>query len=219
MTSHAFAKLATLLLTAITVGSLHAIAPDHWVPFAAVARSRRWSAAKTARVTILCGFGHVTASALLGLLGLLVGLEVLRAFGRSMESVAGILVIGFGLVYALWGLRRAAGGHLHGHAHDHYDHVHDPLRATVGGLFLLSCADPCVAVAPILFAAAPLGVAATATVVVAYEVATLAAMVTLVALARAGATLVRGPLIDRYADGIAGGLIAALGVVLVALGI
>lgn len=30
----------TLLIGAMTVGSLHALAPDHWVPFAAVARGR-----------------------------------------------------------------------------------------------------------------------------------------------------------------------------------
>ena len=54
-----------LALTAATVGSLHSIAPDHWVPFAAVARARGWSAARTARVTLLCGFGHVTVSAAL----------------------------------------------------------------------------------------------------------------------------------------------------------
>ena len=52
-----------LALTAATVGSLHSVAPDHWVPFAAVARARGWSAARTTRVTLLCGFGHVTVSA------------------------------------------------------------------------------------------------------------------------------------------------------------
>lgn len=219
MTSLVLIKLTTLILTAVTVGSLHAVSPDHWVPFAAVARSRQWSAAKTAEVTALCGFGHVTVSVIFGLAGLLFGIKVLQAFGRSLESVAGLLLVGFGLVYCIWGLRRAAGGHLHGHSHGTYDHVHDPSERTVWGLFLLSCVDPCVAVAPIIFAAAPLGAASTVTVVVAYEVATLAAMVTLVLLARAGATFLRGHLLDRYGDGLAGALIAVLGVVLMVLGV
>jgi nickel/cobalt exporter len=212
-------KLITLLVTAVTVGALHAVAPDHWVPFAAVARSRKWSAARTAQITALCGFGHVTASVLFGLAGLLFGIKVLQAFGQSLESVAGLLLVGFGLVYAIWGLRRAAGGHFHGHAHGHYDHVHDPSTKTVWGLFLLSSVDPCVAVAPILFAAAPLGASATVITVVAYEVATLTAMMAFVLAARAGATLLRGNVIDRYGDSLAGLLIGVLGVVLLVLGL
>jgi len=136
----------TLLIGAMTVGSLHALAPDHWVPFAAVARGRSWSAGRTARVTFLCGFGHVSVSALLGVLALFVGLEVMKSFGSSMGGVAGILLVGFGLAYGVWGLRRAAGQKMHGHHHHHYDHVHDPSRASVWGLFLLSCIDPCIAV-------------------------------------------------------------------------
>jgi nickel/cobalt exporter len=60
-------KLFTVLaLAAVTVGSLHSLAPDHWVPFAALARAERWSTGRTAWVTLLCGLGHVTVSVLLG---------------------------------------------------------------------------------------------------------------------------------------------------------
>src|SRR4029450_1009493 len=112
-------SLAALALAAASIGSLHSLAPDHWVPFAAVARARGWSAARTARVTVACGFGHVTASVLLGVLGFFLGAERLQAVGRRMEAVAGLLLIGFGLCYAMWGLRRAAGERLHGHSHVH----------------------------------------------------------------------------------------------------
>lgn len=213
---------ATLALAAVSLGALHTAAPDHWVPFAAVARARDWSAGRTARVTALCGFGHVTASVLLGLLGLFCGLEMLLAFGKRMETVAGLLLIGFGLAYAFWGLRSTAGRRLHGHAHVHYDHVHDPSKVTVWSLFLLFSADPCVAVIPILFAAAPLGVVRTAVVVLLYEAATIATMVLLVLPARAGARLLRGKWLDHclhhYGDAAAGGTIAAVGLVVALLG-
>ena len=168
-----FPLFGALALAAVTVGSLHTLAPDHWVPFAALARSRGWSAGRTLRITLwLRGFGHVTVSALLGLAGLFFGLRMAEAFGRRMEGIAGVLLIGFGLAYAIWGLRRAAGRKLHGHAHAHYDHVHDPSRTTAGALFLIFSADPCVAVIPLLFAAAPLGAAPTLGIVLLYEVAT-----------------------------------------------
>jgi len=209
---------ATLVAAAVTIGSLHSLAPDHWVPFAALARAQHWSAGRTARVTFLCGFGHVTVSVLLGLLGLVFGRQMFESFGRRMESAAGVLLIAFGFVYAVWGLRRAAGRHVHGHAHAHYDHVHQPDSMTVGGLFLLFCADPCVAVVPILFAAAPLGAAQTAVLVVLYELATIATMIALVLPARAGAHLLPGAWFARYGDATAGGLIALTGLVVGALG-
>lgn len=206
-----------LMLAAVTVGSLHTIAPDHWVPFAALARAQGWSRGRTTRITALCGFGHVTVSVLLGGLALLFGLEVLRAVGQRMEAVAGLLLIGFGLVYAIYGLRHA-GAHLHGHHHAHFDHVHAPHRMTPWALFLLFCADPCVAVIPILFAAAPLGLWRTAAVVGAYEVATVGTMVALVLPATAAAGRVGGRWTALYGDAAAGAVIASVGVLVAALG-
>lgn len=210
---------ATLALAAVTVGSLHTLAPDHWVPFAALARARGWSAGRTARITLACGFGHVTVSALLGLLGLAFGLTMIRTFGERMEAVAGLLLIGFGLVYGIWGLRKAAGRRLHGHAHAHYDHVHHASRTTAWTLFLLFSADPCVAVIPLLFAAAPLGAAKTAGVVLLYEAATIGTMVALVLPARAGSAVIRARWLDHWGDAAAGAIIAAAGITVTALGI
>jgi hypothetical protein len=210
--------LGALAVAAATVGSLHSLAPDHWVPFAAVARARGWSAARTARVTLLCGFGHVTTSVALGLLGLVLGFRVLEAFGRRLESAGGILLLIFGLLYGAWGLRRAAGRRLHGHAHSHYDHVHDPSRITVLSLFLLFSADPCVAVVPLMMAAAPGGPVRLGVIVIVYELATLAAMVALVLPARAGVSVIRAGWVDRYGDAVAGGLIAAVGLLVTGLG-
>jgi nickel/cobalt transporter (NicO) family protein len=208
----------TLALTAVTIGSLHTAAPDHWVPFAALSRARGWSARRTAGVTLLCGFGHVTVSALFGLLGLFFGLRLLRSVGGRMGAVAPLLLVGFGVLYALWGLRGAAAPRLHGHAHSRYDHVHDPSRASAWTLFLLFSADPCVAVVPLMFAAAPLGAARTLAIVVLYEAATLATMLVFVLPARAGAGLLRAPWLDRYGDAAAGGLIAVVGLVVAGLG-
>lgn len=209
----------TLAGAAASVGALHTLAPDHWVPFAALARAQNWSAAKTARITFLCGFGHVTVSALLGLLALLFGRAIFERAGARMEAVAGVLLVGFGLAYGVWGLRRAAGRRVHGHAHAHYDHVHEASRTTAWSLFLLFSADPCVAVIPLLFAAAPLGTAKTVGLVLLYEAATIGTMVALVLPARAGLERLRFPWLDHWGDAVAGGLIAATGVVVMALGI
>lgn len=208
-----------LAATAAGVGALHSVAPDHWVPFMALARARGWSAVRTAEVTLLCGFGHVTASVVLGAIALVLGREMLEAFGTRLESVAGLLLVGFGLAYGLWGLRRAVAERLHGHAHSHFDHVHDPSRASVLGLFLLFSADPCVRLVPIMLAAAPLGFSRFVALIVIYEVATLGTMVTIVLAARAGAfRSLQAAWLDRYGDAVAGALIVVTGVAVAVLG-
>ncbi len=204
---------------AVSIGSLHTLAPDHWLPFAAIARAQGWPARRTALVTFVCGFGHVTVSALLGLLALLFGRTMLERLGPRTEAAAGLLLVAFGVVYGIWGVRRAAGRRVHGHAHARYDHVHDPSRVTAWSLFVLFSADPCVAVIPLLFAAAPLGAVQTAGVVLLYEAATIGTMVPLALLARAGAVRLRFPFLDRWGDAVAGGVIAVTGVVVGVLGI
>jgi nickel/cobalt exporter len=205
-----------LALAAASVGALHTVAPDHWVPFAALARARRWSAWRTARITLACGLGHVTVSAALGALALVLGLGALRLWGERLESVAGLLLIGFGLAYGIWGLRKAMHARLHVHPHGDAD---DPSRLTAWTLFLLFSADPCVAVMPILFAAAPLGPWQAIAVVLTYEVATLGAMLPLVLLSRAGVARLDWHWLERYGDGAAGGVIAAVGLAVMLLGI
>ena len=93
--------LLALAAGAASIGALHSLAPDHWVPFAALARARGWSTWRTARITALCGLGHVTVSAALGLLALWFGLETLELFGERLEAVAGILLIAFGVAYGV----------------------------------------------------------------------------------------------------------------------
>ncbi len=208
----------TLAGGGMLLGSLHTLAPDHWVPFAAVARVRRGSAQRTVRVTALCGFGHVTTSSLLGLAGLVLGREALLRLGARLELIAGWLLIAFGVAYAVWGLRQRAGRRFHGHPHSHYDHVHDASSATAWTLFALFSADPCVAVIPLLFAAAPLGAVPTAAVIVLYELATIATMVALVLPARAGGQVLRAAWLDRHGEVVAGGLIACVGALVMFFG-
>jgi hypothetical protein len=239
---------AALIFAAVSIASLHALAPDHWLPFAALARAQHWSAGRTALVTGACGAGHVMASVALALAGLLLGIELFEAFGRRLEGVGGLLLIGFGLAYAAWGFGRAARArlgartssdlaqagasapedhvHLHHGAHSHHHHHHhhygpDHGRAgrTAWSLFVLFCADPCVAVIPLMFAAAPLGWSGTMAVVSGYLVATVVTMVALVLPARMAAGAIAARWADRYGDVLAGGVIATVGVLVTTLGI
>lgn len=206
-----------LALAAGTVGVLHTLAPDHWLPIAAVARARDWSPQRTARVALLCGFGHVTVSIALGLLALVTGTAIVESLGAQSAAVAAVLLIGFGVAYAVWGMRHWIHARLHGHSHA--PHARDPSTRTTWVLFAVYCADPCVAVIPIIFAAAPLSIPSTLAIVAIYELATIGTMVGLTVAARAGTSLIRGRWIERYGDSAAGALIAVTGICVAVLGI
>lgn len=208
---------SALALAAATIGVLHTLAPDHWLPIAAVARARDWDQRRTARVAFLCGFGHVTVSTALGLVALISGTAIVEAFGARSASVAGVLLVGFGIAYAVWGMRHWIHHKLHGHAHHHP--ARDASRMSTLALFLIYCADPCVAVIPIIFAAAPLSVPATVAIVAVYEASTIATMVVLTAAARAGSSMIQGRWVERYGDSAAGALIAVTGICVAAIGI
>lgn len=207
-----------LAIAAVTMASIHALAPDHWMPLAALARAQGWPALRTARVTAACGAAHVTVSVVLGVVALAFGVRLFERFGAELESFAGIALIVFGVAYAVWGLKHAA-AHLHGHRHAHYDHVHGARRATPWTVFLLFAADPCLAIFPLMFAAAPLGWTSVAAIIVLYELATIVTMTALVLPARQAAnTFVRGAWMHRYGDAVAGAFIAAVGIAVGLLG-
>lgn len=196
----------TLPLAAASVGALHTLAPDHWMPFAALARARGWTPARAARTTVLCGLGHVTVSAILGIAALSVGLGLAELIGGKLASLAPALLMLFGTVYMLWGLRP--------HRHRHEKH-----GATEWSLFVLFSSDPCVALIPLIIAASGGGWTSIAAVILAYEIGTIASMSILVVTAHAGTRVIRSHLFDHYGDAIAGGLIVTVGAAVQLLGI
>jgi hypothetical protein len=196
----------TLPLAALTVGALHTLAPDHWMPFAALARARGWTRARALRTTIVCGLGHVTVSAILGIAALSVGLGVAQLIGGKLAGIAPALLMLFGTIYMLWGLRP-------------HRHRHEKQGATEWSLFLLFSSDPCVALIPLIIAASAAGWSAVAAVIVAYELGTIASMSLLVLTAHAGARAIRAPFFDRFGDAVAGALILTVGAMVRVLGI
>ena len=164
------------------------------------------------------------------MLAVIFGRELFEAFGHRLESVSGLLLIGFGTAYGVWGLHRTIRAGMHGHAHatghphvhTHLPHgridaIHRPL--TAWSLFVLFSADPCVAVIPLMFVSVPLGWLSTLAVVAAYEAATIGTMVMLVLPARAAVRTIRGAWADRWGDALAGGFVALVGLVVTGLGI
>ena len=95
------AVFGTVAAGGFAAALLHAALPTHWLPFVLVGRAQGWSGRKTLAVTALASSGHIIATVLLAALLMSAGLAAETAVGPVLGWIAGVVLIGFGLVYLL----------------------------------------------------------------------------------------------------------------------
>lgn len=232
-------SLLILTTTALTIGFLHTlIGVDHTLPFIVLGRSRGWTLRRTLGVTFWCGLAHVATSVLLGAVGIAAGIA-LDAMGWLQEvrgELAAWLLIGFGMAYATWAtvahlrgrrhahVHRHADGTVHSHEHDHASehlHVHEGAnRMTVWSLFIVFALGPCEALIPLLMAPAAAQHWGWVFIVTgAFTLATLATMMTTVAMGYLGLSPFKLGRLMPYGNVFAGLAIALSGLAIQVLGI
>jgi sulfite exporter TauE/SafE len=222
-----------LTTTALWLGVFHTvIGPDHYLPFIVLAKSRDWSLKKTFGLTAICGVLHVSTSILLGFVGVSLGIALRQL--EFVESFRGVLaaygMIGFGLLYAAWGLRNVLQSKTHEHTHAHADssnhahehahqqdhvHVHASGLKTITpwALFILFALGPCEVLIPLLmFPAAQGSWLLVGGVALTFGLATIVTMLVIVGVALTGLQMVDLRGLARYAHVIAGLTIALSGV-------
>jgi ABC-type nickel/cobalt efflux system permease component RcnA len=224
------------LSTAAATALLHTLIPDHWLPFVLIGRARRWPPRRVAIVSGLSALIHVVLSVLLGLLAIGIGQVAAEAAGETLERIAIVLLVLFGLGYAAWAWRKGAHFHPGGHRlhaadapgcpgregdanleHLHYHADESLIRSGPGwsgvGLAVLVGANPCVLVLPLLLTTASRGPAAISLVALAYAVPTVLLMVGLSTLGVATNRRIPFPWPARYAEMGSGLLVAGLGLI------
>ncbi len=220
--------ILVLAATAASLGFIHTvIGPDHYLPFIVISRARRWSLRKTLFVSFLAGLGHILSSVVLGFLGIALGIAVAQLEGveSARGELAAWLLIGFGFAYFVWGLRRAWRSRPHAHVHLHegvaHEHVHTHESAehlhvhgaeqsekrsiTPWVLFTIFVFGPCEPLIPlVMYPAARHSTAGVVLVASAFGLATIATMLTIIALSSYGLRFVRLGRLERYSHALAG---------------
>jgi hypothetical protein len=202
-----------LAVSAVSLAFLHALAPDHWLPFVALARGSRWPMRRLAGVATLAGVGHVVSSLLLGGLGLAAGWAVHRLHGVEAfrGSVVAWLLIGFGVAYGVWGLKHAQ------HPHPHVS-LPEAVKAyatrRVWMLIAILVFGPCEPLIPLMFLAYKEGLAAVLAISALFSVVTVAMVAGQSCLTYAGLRRISAPWMERYAHALSG-----LVIVLTAIGV
>ncbi len=232
-------SIRILATTAATIGFLHTITgPDHYLPFIALGKARRWPLAKALSITALCGVGHVMGSVVLGLIGVSVGLAVghIELIEGVRGNLAAWLLITFGLLYMVWGVRRAWLNKTHSHTHTHADgtvHTHDHnhhhghghlhaenKKLTPWVLFIIFVLGPCEPLIPlVMYPAAHHNTMGLVLVTLIFSVVTISTMVGMVFLADRGFRLLPAARMERFTHALAGFAIFASGLAIQFLGL
>jgi nickel/cobalt exporter len=233
-------ELTLLTITAASLGFVHTIlGPDHYIPFITLAKASKWSIPKTTLITFLCGVGHILSSVIIGAIGIAFGfaLKSITYFESIRGEIAGWLLISFGLLYLLWGIKKAVKykphthfhfhdenlihSHEHGHFHEHA-HVHarnNKIKLTPWVLFIIFIFGPCEALIPILmYPAATASTFSLILVTTVFGITTIATMLCIVLLSLYGLKTISFPSIERYSHALAGFLIFSCGVAIIFLG-
>lgn len=206
-----------LFMSTVSVAFFHALAPDHWMPFAAIGRAQQWSKLRLLWITFIAGLGHVGISIVFSVIGILLGFSLSKL--KSMEGhrgeIALWLLIGFGLAYMIWGIRKGI---------EQKHKVIDPeelrkktvLAWTLFAVFILG---PCEPLIPLVFLGYNYGYPGVIAVSVIFSVVTIIMMLTQSLLAFLGIQLIKSNFVERYSHAFAGLVIALTGVFVMVAGI
>ncbi|MBI4403000.1 MAG: hypothetical protein HY537_02495 [Deltaproteobacteria bacterium] len=200
-------ELWALAMTAVSIGFIHTCAgPDHYLPFVALAKARKWTGNKTLLLTFVCGAGHVFASAVLGAVGVLLGFGVAKL--QKIETYWGNIgawgLIAFGLLYFAWGIKRA--GKME------HEHV---FKLSPWVLFIIFVLGPCEPLIPLLiYGAAKFGFYGASLTFLLFACTTVLTMLAAVLAALRGVTLLPTFHLERYSHALAGAVIFVSGLVI-----
>lgn len=205
-----------LMMSTLSIAFLHSLAPDHWMPFAVIGKARKWSNLKLVFITFISGIGHVGSSILLGAIGIALGFSLshLKAVESQRAHIGIMLLIGFGIAYMIWGLKKAV-EYKHEHSHTHNI---DTKTVTLWTLFAVFVLGPCEPLIPIMFLATEYGWTGIALATATFSFVTIMMMISQTLLAKFGIQLIRHDIAERYSHAMAGFVIALTGGFLLCMG-
>lgn len=235
-----------LLWGAASIAFVHTLlGPDHYLPFIAVGKARGWGMLKTGMITLLCGVGHSLGSIMLGFIGVYASGYVTGLL--NIESVRGDVaawsLLTFGILYAVWGIRRAYNNKSHSHWHTHADgirhnhshshlndhaHVHAEKTSqtismklfTPWALFIIFVLGPCEPLIPLMMVPAAagnyMGVIMTVGV---FTAVTITTMLCVVMLTSWGLKSISVNGLQKYSHAFAGGTISLCAFGMLAFGL
>ena len=205
-----------LIASASATAFFHAVVPDHWLPFVLVGKAQGWPNRKTLSYSALSAALHVAVSIALGTIGYIIGIASASTIGENIESVIGISLVLFGLLYSTWGLK-SQGGPLHfGHSHGPHPHEDDLMgkerNITGWGLALIMGLNPCVVALPVISATVAKGFIVMILASAAFALTTILLLVGLTSLGLLTSYKFKFKFLEKYGEVLSGIILSLTGV-------
>jgi sulfite exporter TauE/SafE len=211
-----------LILSAITISCVHTVSgPDHYVPFIALSKSRKWSANRTIFWTVVCGIGHVGSSIVLGLTGIAFGWSIagITWLENARADISGWVMLLAGITYTIYAFVQLKRNKFHKHFDNYedgniyvYEHRHGTMayprqrkKVTPWVMFIVFVLGPCEPLIPLLsFPAAQHSVFGITILIALFTLFTLLTMVTMVLLGYYGISFFKTKRLEKYMNVLAG---------------
>lgn len=202
-----------IYITTFFVGFLHVIlGPDHYIPFVAMARAGKWSIKKTMLITLISGIGHVLSSIVIAFIGVAIGFSLTRI--NLVESVRGeiaiwILII-FGLLYTLWGIKKIWSKKHHHHFHE--DRIESITPWVIFTVFVFGPCEPLIPL--VVYPAARGDFSGVLWLSLIFSIATIGTMLVIVRVLLMGVNLLKVGNREKYVPVISGSIIMLTGIII-----
>lgn len=226
-------ELYLLCVSAVSLGIIHTVlGPDHYLPFIVLSKARNWSGTKTMWITFISGIGHVGSSVLIGVCGIALGISLnkLQAIESNRGQIVAWMLIGFGLIYSIYGAFK----YFHHGSHFHLpaflrpksirtlEHSEDLMHKIEGKgankitpwiLFLIFVFGPCEVLIPLLiFPAAEKNIFGVVLVTIVFAISTIVTMMSIVYLGFKGSSFLNLKGKEHYIHFFAGLVILFTGI-------
>jgi hypothetical protein len=201
--------MVQVIAGAVLLSIVHALIPNHWLPFVAIGKAERWSMRETLIVAAIAGFAHITGTIIIGVLVGLLGIGISSSYQFVMKVGAPVILIVLGLIFIAMDIKG-------GHHHEHIDLENHKKRrgskiAIIASLSSAMFLSPCIEIAAYYFTAANHGWTAIMGVSMIYLVVTLSGMLTLVYLGLISLKKLRWTFLEEHEKFVTGLVLVLLG--------
>lgn len=203
---------ALLVIAVAAVGVFHTLVPDHWVPIALVARKQGWTRGHTARAAAIAGLGHTISTLIIAIIVWYAGIVFAERFGRDVDLVTSVLLIGFGAWVVIGAVRELRESREPAAADSNASST-----SSRTALLLIVGSSPMVEGIPAFFAASRYGIALILVMSVVFALSTIATYVGVCVASASGLQRLRFGALERYGEVLSGAIIMALGIVFIFL--
>lgn len=175
-----FGASIQLIISVLAISILHAILPNHWLPVVAISNNLKWSAGKTAMVTMLAALAHSASTVIIGLFVAYGGMHLDNWLPYFKFISAGILIV-LGVLF-IWRHQH----HMHFHLKDVPTEPYKGMVFILGSLLTAMFLSPCLEVGALFLVAGTTSMSASVFIAIVYTLTSAVGMTVFAWLAMQG---------------------------------